>query len=296
MKLRRLLVIATLLAASATGVHAQAAAPWALLVEPSATPWLTPTIDLDALAERERLLIAPRWQGGQGPLRASLEFDAHHGAGLLCRSGFGVTSAFSHLAAHCLDLQLGEVDPLLDAARRAPASVGLNVGWVLPQEALQIGLNIRQLQMDAEFVAAPFALSEAATAAALELRGEVAEAQLTHWWGERNWLRVTAGQQRLRASAPWAGNLQWSQSALQVDGGLGAFSGVLRGHRNSSPLVDQRWSDIDLGVSWRTPWAGRITIGARNVLGNVPDSDDQAVKEALDAESRTPYVRYQQDL
>ena len=69
--------------------------------------------------------------------------------------------------------------------------------------------------------------------------------------------------------------------------------------RQGIETVSPWWASMDLGVSWRTPWSGIISVGARNLfstgdpprLGNSPAA---TVNEA-DAFSRTPYVRYEQD-
>jgi len=69
--------------------------------------------------------------------------------------------------------------------------------------------------------------------------------------------------------------------------------------RQGLETVSPWWASMDLGVSWRTPWSGIISVGARNLfstgdpprLGNSPS----ATANEADAFSRTPYVRYQQD-
>jgi hypothetical protein len=58
------------------------------------------------------------------------------------------------------------------------------------------------------------------------------------------------------------------------------------------------WGGIDLGLSWRTPWQGKLTLGARNVVtsGKPPTYlDPKRAPDAVDQE-RVPYVRYEQDL
>ncbi len=57
---------------------------------------------------------------------------------------------------------------------------------------------------------------------------------------------------------------------------------------------DRRWSSIDLGVTWRLPWQGQLSIGAQNVW-----SSGNALNTPVGPEpdqSRTPYVQYHQDL
>lgn len=57
---------------------------------------------------------------------------------------------------------------------------------------------------------------------------------------------------------------------------------------------DRRWSSIDLGVTWRLPWQGQLSIGAQNIW-----SSGNGVNTPVGPEpdqSRTPYVQYHQDL
>ena len=69
--------------------------------------------------------------------------------------------------------------------------------------------------------------------------------------------------------------------------------------RKGMESVSPWWSSMDLGVSWRTPWSGIISVGARNLFssGDPPRLGNSPVAEAneADAFSRTPYVRYEQD-
>jgi len=46
-----------------------------------------------------------------------------------------------------------------------------------------------------------------------------------------------------------------------------------------------------LGVSWRTPWAGVLSVGAQNILSSSPSS----VRDG-EGQARTPYIQYRQDL
>jgi len=58
------------------------------------------------------------------------------------------------------------------------------------------------------------------------------------------------------------------------------------------------WAGLDLGISWRLPWQGVISVGAQNLVthGKPPRLLDPAVEETTESFSRVPYVRYHQDL
>lgn len=89
---------------------------------------------------------------------------------------------------------------------------------------------------------------------------------------------------------------------VQLSVGYGNFSADMATRmirQGIESAVNPWWAGMDLGVSWRTPWSGIISVGARNLfssgdpprLGNSP----AATVDEDDAFSRTPYVRYEQD-
>lgn len=83
----------------------------------------------------------------------------------------------------------------------------------------------------------------------------------------------------------------------------GPFSGNVSGHMQrarapSLPGTGALWGGLDLGVSWRTPWRGELTLGARNLVtkGDEPLLPDPQAASIDRTSTRTPYVRYKQDL
>lgn len=84
------------------------------------------------------------------------------------------------------------------------------------------------------------------------------------------------------------------QLSLSLGLDVGSLRGAIIGHVVSSDdpvLASKRWTTLDLGVSWRTPWSGELSVGAQNLwaapLNSPRDADNQA---------RTPYIQYRQDL
>ncbi len=57
---------------------------------------------------------------------------------------------------------------------------------------------------------------------------------------------------------------------------------------------DRRWNSIDLGVTWRLPWQGSLSVGAQNLWSSGSGVNTPAGPEP--DQSRTPYVQYHQDL
>jgi hypothetical protein len=90
-----------------------------------------------------------------------------------------------------------------------------------------------------------------------------------------------------------------NQAALRFGLRHGDFSGVIVGRVIGSGEFGsgQRWSTIDLGISWRAPWRGVFSVGAQNLWSSgSPGPLDTNAREADPALSRVPYVQYHQDL
>jgi hypothetical protein len=232
-----------------------------------------------------------------------LTIDAGPGMSLLCDASYGLTAALADVDRHCL---LGRLDGngwnLGQATRvgidhqlsfgdeQLPFDVSFGLSWLradVEQPFAEPSLNL----FDERFQPSPGLLEE--------ISGETVTLAGTQWLSERSWLRVTGSSSRFRSDRPLlAGPLNWTSSALRVDAGFGAFAGSLTGHRTDSRQAARSWFDIDLGVSWRTPWQGRLTVGARNLLGqdeaHLGGRENDAASRLMEA--RTPYVRYQQDL
>lgn len=107
-------------------------------------------------------------------------------------------------------------------------------------------------------------------------------------------LGASLGRVRLLPDA--TGHSGYDQAALSLGLDRGAFSGTITGHllapQQPLPGTLQRWTSIDLGVTWRMPWQGQLSIGARNLWANPPP----AASDEPENQARVPYVQYHQDL
>ncbi len=88
---------------------------------------------------------------------------------------------------------------------------------------------------------------------------------------------------------------RWTSRELSVGGGIGAFGVNVIGEVVDTPGSDNKWEGLSLGLSWRTPWSGQLTVGADNLVtrGKNPFSPSSNGGEE---EGAVPYVRYEQDL
>jgi hypothetical protein len=275
-----------------------------LLLDP-----VDPAFDANAL---DRVLNAPRLGLGLGTrvrldsgaqVRGSLQFDADGGLALLCDGG-SLPGAIVSLGEHCLLATLGNEDPLLAGATRGAA---LGLGWQSPGEFLDLSFGLSWLDYDVRS-APTYGAVHAPTLLGVGLDTIGAWAQRLESQNLRVDSLINLGPQarmllggdlgRSRILAADGTELQWETAELSFGLGFGDFTGQLTGRLIELPRDGQHWNALDIGVSWRTPWRGELSVGARNVLGGGdasrwPLSELPAVE---DPSARVPYVRYQQDL
>lgn len=95
----------------------------------------------------------------------------------------------------------------------------------------------------------------------------------------------------------WTGaSLETEQSTLSFGIGQGAIRGTVIGRvidSVGSMLPGRRWTLLDIGVSWRTPWQGELSLGTQSYLAPQAESPK---RDADVMSSRVPYVQYRQDL
>lgn len=197
------------------------------------------------------------------------------------------------------------------ASLQSLVSGSLGLGWTSPAESFDLSFGLSWLdrngdtgvsptasmagQFDLVFTGAanamPFTLESAQTLSAK------ASWQLDHG----SMLDLTAGFARGQFAPAWYGlqapTLDLNQATLGVGIASGSLRGSIVGHVISvdDPAVTgaKRWSGLDLGVSWRTPWRGEVSVGAQNVWSAPLDT---SARDNDSAQARMPYVQYRQDL
>ncbi len=93
---------------------------------------------------------------------------------------------------------------------------------------------------------------------------------------------------------PASPGIDLDQLSLSLGLDVGSLRGAIVGHVLSSDdplLAGKRWTTLDLGVSWRTPWSGELSVGAQNLWSAPSNSPRDAENQ-----TRTPYIQYRQDL
>ena len=249
---------------------------------------------------RPRPALGARWMNRDGSLWAGVGAASEPKFGLLCGSARG---GFQGVADNCLVAELGRPAPLASGSVAAQASVTLG-----RTEWTAFGRQQRQALDDVSpGTTAALLMPELAPVAGLaglaveqNDLGIVSELRI----GEQGWVRVGGTVARARllpASSALPGLMapRWNSQTLSVGGGVGALGGEVVGRVVRAPGEAEAYQTFGLGVTWRTPWSGRLTVGAQNLMSTGenplrprPQRDNHLER----SEGRVPYVRYQQDL
>ncbi|WP_372017708.1 XOO1806 family protein [Pseudoxanthomonas sp. 10H] len=230
-----------------------------------------------------------RWRFGNTSLDAAFGLGAGNSLGLLCSGPGG--GDINSLASHCLLASLG-ADGRNSAAHRLSATTAIS------RQGNRFGLTAGTTQG----AALPAWLSaDGGTALA---RGDHVEQNDLQVFGQKSLgeeayvsIAGTYARARLVPLADAAPGLadRWDSKSLSVGGGYGPFSANIVGRVVDVPgQPDSKWEGLGLGLTWRTPWSGQLTVGAENVVsrGKNPFSPSNGDAD----EGTVPYVRYEQGL
>jgi hypothetical protein len=183
----------------------------------------------------------------------------------------------------------------------------LGLGWSNVAQGLDLSYGLSWLQRDEGSAAfTGFGFGTAPLLALPDRRMYALDSEASmyargRWqFGEQTALDVAAAFGRGRISALGAGldpvgpGMDLEQLSLSLGLDAGSLRGAIIGHVLSSDdplLAGKRWTTLDLGVSWRTPWSGELSVGAQNLWSAPLSSPRDAESQA-----RTPYIQYRQDL
>lgn len=231
------------------------------------------------------LLLEPvsttTWQLGNTRLDSALGVGSGDTLGLLCDRKAGLGSAIGSLADNCL---LASVGGSARDARQASA------GATVSRKGSRLGIGIGNSRDTLPSWLAAGKANSRVNQNALTLIGEKNI-------GREATVSIAGTLARARLVAPSAVPEladRWDIKTLSVGTSVGRFGANVIGRVVDSPLQPGRWEGLDLGLSWRTPWSGQLSVGAENVVtrGRNPFAPGNAEKD----EGAVPYVRYQQDL
>lgn len=255
-------------------------------------PKMVPILNKDSLKLEAVLMLEPatsnsgtgaRWRFGNTTLEATYGLQTGDSLALLCDRRGGMAPAIGQLASNCVLASLEDKPGNISrhasagvAMAKDGAKLSLSAGkgrdvlpaWLAPG---QLG-GARYSQNDFSL----FAAKSVGAEGFVSVGGTVARARL-----------VPA------ADVPQIAD-QWNTRSLSVGGGYGNFGANIVGRVVNVPGESAVWKGLGLGLTWRTPWNGQLSVGADNVVtrGKNPFS----LKGDQGDEGTVPYVRYQQDL
>lgn len=239
-------------------------------------------------------------------LKLGLDVASSSAMALLCDGNVGLAVALGRLSEQCLLTRLG-ADSAIGTALQS--RLNLSTDWSSPSGTLDFSFGLSWLDTritQDPLGALPFSDERLgilpALAGQVHLEGQELALQGSSWLGPRSWLRVEGRRSHNRLSGIDAASfglpLDWDDTSLSLSGGYRSFSGSITGKLIELDHPRESWTDVDLNFSWRTPWDARVSVGAKNLLGG-PDRQQWPLSNLPGLptnESRTPYVRYHQDL
>lgn len=222
-----------------------------------------------------------RWRFGDTSLNAAFGLDAGNTLGLVCDRKTGLAGAIGNLANHCM---LAALDQDTGGSRqtgvgasvsRTGGKIGLTIGNARDALPAWLSPNNKASKIDQNTLTV-YGLKNIGREATVSIGGTWARARL-----------IPVGDVPALAD-------RWSTKSLSIGAGVGNFGANIVGRVVDTPNRAGSWEGLDVGLTWRTPWSGQLTVGAENVVtrGKNPFSTGNAEAD----EGTVPYVRYEQDL
>ncbi len=271
-----------------------------LLIEPALLPPLpSQRIIRPASTVNNALILGSGLQ-----LRAGLSLEANPGLGVLC-SNRGVIATVGTLAGNCLltNFSTPTTQPL--PGQRTVANGVLQLQRSNTLLSGSVGIERETLDSRMPLLGPSPAdrrllnsLLGPGNSASLDQRNASLIGQIS--LGTQGWVSIggTLAHIRLIPTDQLPGGLppEWNSGSLKVGGGYGNFGAEITGQMIEVPGQAGSYQSLGAGVTWRTPWRARLSVGAENLVSRgrnpfgLPDTAPAA------EEGRVPYVRYQQDL
>ena len=225
--------------------------------------------------------VGARWRFGDTSLDAAFGLEAGDTLGLVCDRKTGLAGAIGNLPNHCslaaLDQETGGSRQTLAGASlsRAGGKLGLAIGNARDALPAWLSPNSKASKIDQNTLTV-YGQKNIGREATVSIGGTLARARL-----------IPAGD------VPGLAD-RWSTRSLSVGAGVGSFGANIIGRVVDTSNRAGHWEGLDVGLTWRTPWSGQLTVGAENVVtrGKNPFSTGNDESD----EGTVPYVRYEQDL
>jgi len=238
------------------------------------------------------------------PLTSQLKFSSalslsnNPGLGLVCNGQPGLFNNLGNLAQNC------RIGDLLNPGN----SFGSSRPDLIMQSQLRYknfllsaGGNWSQFNFNAfagngksTFVAgSPRVTSALVQQKEITLNGEIA-------LGQKTWLNLggTVAQVRAIPASQLTGNFlpdEWQTSSVTIGAGHGNFGGEITGSNIQIPGQPSSFKSVGAGVTWKTPWRGKLSVGADNINSSGTNPFKGNDNNSLD-NGAVPFVKYEVDL
>jgi hypothetical protein len=253
-------------------------------VDPTLIPVWNTSGKLEAVLQLEPTaapIAGARWRMGENTLDAAFGLDAGDTLGLVCDRKTGLASTIGNLANHCMlaaldndgsDRQLSAGASLTRGSNR----LGLIVGSGHDTLPAWLSPNNKTSKLDQNSLTL-YGQKNIGREATVSIGGTWARARL-----------IPAGD------VPAEVTDRWTTKSVTIGAGVGNFEANIIGRVVDTPGLPGQWEGLGVGLTWRTPWSGQLTVGAENVVtrGKNPFAPSDGDKD----EGTIPYVRYEQDL
>ena len=273
-----------------------------LLIEPALLPQLP-----------SQRIIRPATTANNGfvfgnglQLRAGLSLEANPGLSVLC-SNRSVIATVGSLAGNCLLTNFNAPSTLPLPGSRNAANGILQLQRSNALLTGSVGVEMETLDGQVPVIGPSQAdrrllnsLLGPGNSASLDQRNASLIGQIS--LGTQGWVSIggTLAHIRLIPTEQLPGGLppEWNSGSLKLGGGYGNFGAEITGQMIEVPGQVGSYQSLGAGVTWRTPWRARLSVGAENLVsrGKNPFGLPDARTAPLTDEGTVPYVRYQQDL
>ncbi len=242
-----------------------------------------------------------RIKTGAGVFQAGLGTDSSSGMALLCNARNGLMTLGS-LADRCLlaSLDAPSQDPL-NPSFKPVQRVRAQARFERPESLFELSASSTDFQSTATDWLSP---SAGLLPGMSILGGHFSEQDISARGrlnlGNTGWVSIggTLAHARLVPTDGSAGadGQRWNTTSVGVAAGKGKLSGEVIGRVVALPGQSTTANTLGVGVSWMTPWKGKLTIGAEHTNGANALTLPVESKDPGKNDGTVPYVRYHQDL
>lgn len=229
---------------------------------------------------------------------SSLSLSNNLGLGLVCNGQPGVFNSLGKLAQNC---RIGDLlNPNSNFGSSRPDLI-MQSQLRYKNFLLSAGGNLSQFNFDAFTgnnksslgVTGPRVASGTVQQKEISLSGEIAI-------GQKAWLNLggTLAQARVIPASQLTASVlpdEWQTNSITIGAGRGNFGGEITGSNIVLPGQANSFKSLGAGVTWKTPWRGKLSVGADNLNSSGTNPFKSNDNNPLD-NGAVPFVKYEVDL